>query len=93
MEKISKNEPLPLKLLHDFEQEYPDAFPLCDYVRKGKGVELRDWHDICLMPISATLSIGRKIGAGGFSLLCVPLCIRGKNTRKYIILIKTSPIC
>ena len=52
MEKISKSEPLPLKLLHDFEQEYPDAFPLCDYVRKGKGVELRDWHDICLMPIS-----------------------------------------
>lgn len=74
MEKISKNEPLPLKLLHDFEQEYPDAFPLCDYVRKGKGVELRDWHDICLMPISATLSIGRKIGAGGlFPSVCAAL--------------------
>lgn len=84
MEKISKNEPLPLKLLHDFEQEYPDAFPLCDYVRKGKGVELRDWHDICLMPISATLSIGRKIGAGGlFPSVCAALYSWKKHKEIY----------
>ena len=66
MAKIQKEEPLPMTLLKIFERKYPTAFPTCDDIRTGKGVDLPDWHSICSIPISATVAMHHHLNADDF---------------------------
>lgn len=83
MAKI-QTEPLPMTLLKIFERKYPTAFPTCDDIRTGKGVDLPDWHSICSIPISATISLAQHLKADDiFPSSCAALYAWRKHKAVY----------
>jgi hypothetical protein len=58
--KKRKDLPLPLKLVKEFEHNFPKCWEYVDFVRSSKGKDLPDWSDLCYIPITGTNEILRN---------------------------------
>lgn len=57
---MKKQKTLPLQLVEEYTQKYPDCWEQIEDFRSIRGTEVPDWPDFCYIPIAGTIAIAMQ---------------------------------